>query len=78
MSKKSLSRIGETLPSVFDDFFKPWNEWFNGNGLMQHTLTVPAVNVTDEDDAYNVTLAVPGSCSSSSSVRNSTNKWLIF
>jgi len=60
MSKKSLSRIRETLPSVFDDFFKPWNEWFDGNGLLQHTLTVPAVNITDEDDAYNVTLAAPG------------------
>lgn len=60
MSKKSRSLVRESLPSVFDDFFKPWNEWFNGNGLMRHTLTVPAVNITDEDDAYNVTLAAPG------------------
>jgi HSP20 family protein len=47
-------------PSVFDDFFKPWNEWFgNGNSWIKE-LTTPAVNVTEKDDQYLVSMAVPG------------------
>ena len=42
-------------------FFRPWNEWFEGNGgLLQRTLTVPAVNITEEDNSYKVTVAAPG------------------
>lgn len=60
MSTKSLSRLRETFPAMFDEFFKPWNEWFDGNGLQTRTMTVPAVNITDEKDYYKVSLAVPG------------------
>lgn len=60
MSTKSLAKVREMLPSVFDDFFKPWNDRFDGNGFLQRTLTVPAVNIKDEDDHYEVTLAAPG------------------
>jgi HSP20 family protein len=47
------------LPSVMDDFFKPWNEWFNGGNWMKE-ITVPAVNITEEKDRYTVALAAPG------------------
>lgn len=60
MSTKSLSRLRETFPAMFDEFFKPWNEWFDGNDLQIRTMTVPAVNITDEKDYYKVSLAVPG------------------
>lgn len=46
-------------PSLFEDFFKPWNEWFEG-GLKEKMITVPAVNVKEEEDKYLVSLAVPG------------------
>jgi HSP20 family protein len=49
------------LPAVFDDFFKPWNEWFdNGSTFFNRMLTVPAVNVTETKDNFMVALAVPG------------------
>jgi HSP20 family protein len=62
MSTKALSRTGSYLPSVFDDFFRPWNEWFdtNGGGFPGRILNVPAVNITENKDNYMVSLAVPG------------------
>jgi HSP20 family protein len=59
MSTNALTKTREFLPSVFDDFFKPWNEWFDSKGL-QRTLTVPAVNVSEEKDSFKVTMAAPG------------------
>jgi HSP20 family protein len=60
MSNKLLSKSGESMPSVFDDFFKPWNEWFGNSGLLGRSMTVPAVNITDNKDDYKLSLAVPG------------------
>lgn len=61
MSTKALTRTGDLFPSLFDDFFKPWNEIFgNGGSLIPRSLTVPAVNITDEKDEYKVSLAAPG------------------
>jgi len=61
MSTQSLTKQGGRIPSVFDDFFKPWNEWFgNNDSLSGHTLSVPAVNITEEKGAYQVSLAAPG------------------
>jgi HSP20 family protein len=61
MSTKALTRNGsETLPTVFDDFFRPWNEWFNTGNVFGRTLNVPAVNITDNKDDFLVSLAVPG------------------
>ena len=28
MSTRALTRNGGNVPTIFDDFFKPWNEWF--------------------------------------------------
>jgi HSP20 family protein len=47
------------MPTVFDDFFKPWNEWFEG-GVFGRTMNIPAVNITEHKDEFMVSLAVPG------------------
>ena len=60
MATKALIRNGDTLPSLFDDFFRPWNEWFDGGGIVGRTLNVPAVNITENKDDFKVSLAVPG------------------
>jgi HSP20 family protein len=61
MSNQSLVKRAERFPAVFDDLFKPWNEWFeNGNNLWNRSLSVPAVNITENKDHYEVSLAVPG------------------
>ncbi len=59
MSTQTLAKVSERMPSVFDDFFKPWNEWFDG-GLWGRTINMPAVNIVEHKDEYQVSLAVPG------------------
>ncbi|SFD88375.1 heat shock protein Hsp20 [Chitinophaga sp. CF118] len=66
MSNKLLTRKGETIPSIFNDFFKPWDQLWDTNsggrflpGNM-HLLTVPAVNITDNKNHYEIALAAPG------------------
>jgi len=58
MTTNALTRRTNALPSFVDDFFGPWNEWLN-NGL-EKTLSVPAVNITEVDGQYNVSVAAPG------------------
>lgn len=60
MSKQHLMKPGSMLPSVFDDFFRPWNEWFDNKELWPKVWNVPAVNITEEKDDFRVSLAVPG------------------
>lgn len=60
MSTQALSKTGINRPSVFDDLFKPWNEWFDQDTLWSRALKVPAVNITEHKDAYKVFLAAPG------------------
>jgi HSP20 family protein len=60
MGTQLLTKRKEGLPSVFDDFFKPWNEWFDNGGYMGRTMNVPAVNITEQNDKYLVSLAIPG------------------
>jgi len=61
MSKHALTKTSERLPALFDDFFKPWNEWFdNDNIFLGRTVRMPSVNITENKDEYNVSLAVPG------------------
>lgn len=60
MSSKVLTKTDELLPSGFDDFFKPWNEWFSNNELWNKAMKVPAVNITESENDYKVSLAAPG------------------
>ena len=60
MATKDVMRR-ETLPSVFNDFFKPWDRWFDTNGgSMPNMMTVPAVNIVEKQDHYEISLAAPG------------------
>lgn len=60
MGTQSLIKLSEKMPTVFDDYFKPWNELFDGGGLWGKTMNIPAVNITEHKDQYMVSLAVPG------------------
>lgn len=60
MSRQHLMKPGSMLPSVFDDFFRPWNEWFDNKELWPKVWNVPAVNITEEKEDFKVSLAVPG------------------
>lgn len=60
MATKDVMRR-ETLPSIFHDFFKPWDRWFDTNGgSMPQMMTVPAVNIVEKQDHYEISLAAPG------------------
>ncbi|MBL7767897.1 MAG: Hsp20/alpha crystallin family protein [Flavipsychrobacter sp.] len=50
----------ESTPSIFEDFFKPWNEWFDSGHIWNRTMKVPAVNITDNKENYLISLAIPG------------------
>jgi HSP20 family protein len=60
MSTRTLAKP-VLLPTVFDEFFKPWNELFdNGSSFFGRVMTVPAVNILENKNDYIVSLAVPG------------------
>ena len=50
---------GRLLPSVFEDFFSPMDEFFD-RGFWGRTVNVPAVNVIEDTDEYKLFFAVPG------------------
>lgn len=51
----------ESLPSIFHDFFKPWDRWFDTNGgSMPNMMTVPAVNIVEKQNHFEISLAAPG------------------
>ena len=60
MALKTLMKRNEMYPTVFEDFFKPWNEWFDNEGFFGRIMQMPAVNVVENKDNYIVSLAAPG------------------
>jgi len=60
MATQALTKTTERMPTLFDDLFKPWNEWFDNGGLWGRVMNIPAVNITENKDEYKVALAVPG------------------
>jgi len=60
MGTQTLAKSVERMPSLFDDFFRPWNEWFDNSGFSGRVMNVPAVNIAEQKDNYLVSLAVPG------------------
>jgi len=56
MSTKELTTRSELFPSFFDDFFRPWNGWL-GTGK---SLTTPAVNIAENKNHFDVSVAAPG------------------
>lgn len=59
MATRALARP-TLMPSVFEDFFKPWNQWFDDSGLVSKVYSMPAVNITENNNHYLVSLAAPG------------------
>jgi HSP20 family protein len=45
---------------VFEEMFKPWNDWFEKSSLFGKMTTVPPVNIMENEDRYVLSLAVPG------------------
>jgi HSP20 family protein len=60
MSTGAIIKNGGALPSLFDDFFRPWNEWYDTPGWPKGALNMPAVNITEDAAGFMVSLAVPG------------------
>ena len=60
MSTKSLTKNRESLPALFDDFFRPWNEWLGNGGNFNKTLTLPAVNISENNEECKLAVAAPG------------------
>lgn len=60
MSTSALTKRDPFLPSVFNDFFKPWNEWFDGDIQWPAAFRAPAVNISQHEKEYQVSLAAPG------------------
>jgi len=64
MSLRTLAKRGESVPSLFNDIFRPWESLFdtNGGSLLDNlrTVNIPAVNIADNKDNYEISLAAPG------------------
>ena len=60
MATTTLARVAERMPTVFDEFFRPWTDWYDTSNLMGRVLNVPAVNISEMKDEYQVSVAVPG------------------
>lgn len=60
MSTQALENFSGRVPSLFNDFFSPWNEWFENIGSWNRAITVPAVNIAEHKNEYQVSLAAPG------------------
>jgi HSP20 family protein len=62
MSSHSLEKVSSFLPVPCDDFFKPWKELMhdlNGSRTWA-SFTVPAVNISEDKESYNLSMASPG------------------
>ena len=59
MSARAITKA-PSMPSVFEDFFKPWSQWFDDGGLTNRRMNIPAVNIKENGNHYTVTLAAPG------------------
>jgi HSP20 family protein len=60
MGTQALTKAGNGTPVLFDDFFKPWNEWFDNDKFFTKAARIPAVNITESKNEYQVALAAPG------------------
>ena len=60
MGTQAVAKTGNGMPVFFDDFFKPWNEWFDNSSTFSRAINMPAVNITETKKEYQVALAAPG------------------
>ena len=59
MSTRELTK-SVFSPSLFNDFFSPWNEGFDDTKLLSRMTKMPAVNIIENGNHYNISLAAPG------------------
>jgi HSP20 family protein len=59
IKERTPSLFTDRMPAFFEDFFKPWNELFDGH-FLRRELNVPAVNITDHKDQYILSMSAPG------------------
>lgn len=60
MATQALTRLSERMPSFFDDFFRPWNEWIGRENGWNALMNLPAVNITEQKNEYQLSVAAPG------------------
>lgn len=60
MKTDTMARLSGGIPSVFDDLLRPWNDWFEGRELWSRASSLPPVNISEEENQFLVSLAVPG------------------
>lgn len=60
MATQALARTGMRIPALFNDFFTPFNDLFDGGSIWNREMTVPAVNIIEQKDDYQISLAAPG------------------
>ncbi len=60
MATNAMIRKNNFYPSVFDEFVKPWNSWFDNELIPARVLTAPPVNITENDNDYQLSIGVPG------------------
>jgi HSP20 family protein len=59
MKNQAVTPFNEKMPAVFEDLFKPWTDLFDGR-FFKREMNVPAVNITEHKDHYELTLPAPG------------------
>jgi HSP20 family protein len=61
MSTKELAKKSEFFPTVINDFFKPWSEWYENMGFnWSKAMSAPSVNISEDSKDYLISVAVPG------------------
>ena len=62
MLKHTISRpLGLFRPRIFDEFMLPWNDLMgDGDLIPEWKMTVPAVNISEDQNTYLLSLAAPG------------------
>ena len=62
MLQQTLSRpLGLLRPRIFDEFMTPWSDWLaDGDLIPEWRSTIPAVNISEDQTSYQLSLAAPG------------------
>ena len=57
MSKQSINQKLWNPPTLIEDFFRPWNDWWPMRENWTKTLTMPSVNVAEHAANYELTFS---------------------
>lgn len=60
MATRALTKSTGMLPTMFEEFFRPWDEVFETKGLWGRVMNVPAANIVEKENEYSLSLAAPG------------------